>query len=87
MFQSKLLIKIISRSLFDVCCCGKRNRLKKSNDKKESPMTAPHILDRCDTDVFSIICGFFLVFATLSVTNASAERSFSSLRRLKIYGI
>lgn len=53
--------------------------------RKELSITALEILTMCDKDAFPLIHEFVLVLATLPVTNASAERSFSSLRRLKTY--
>ncbi|CAH1100927.1 unnamed protein product [Psylliodes chrysocephalus] len=59
--------------------------VQEKEQQKELPITALEILARCDKDAFPIIHEFVLVLATLPVTNASAERSFSSLRRLKTY--
>ncbi|XP_049816476.1 uncharacterized protein LOC126263425 [Schistocerca nitens] len=53
--------------------------------QKELPTIALDILARCDNDAYPIIHKLLLVLATLPVTIASAERSFSSLRRLKSY--
>jgi hypothetical protein len=53
--------------------------------EKERPTTALEILDTCDKDAFPLIHEFITILSTLPVTNATAERSFSSLRRLKTY--
>ncbi|XP_061706345.1 zinc finger MYM-type protein 1-like [Cydia pomonella] len=53
--------------------------------EQELPATAVDILAGCNKDAFPIVYNFICILATLPVTNASAERSFSSLRRLKTY--
>ncbi|XP_049771331.1 uncharacterized protein LOC126143445 [Schistocerca cancellata] len=63
-------------------------REKRNQEKvrqQELPTIALDILARCDKDAYPMIRKLLLVLATLPVTTASAERSFSSLRRLKTY--
>lgn len=51
-------------------------------DKPKSPLRA---LESCNKDFFPNIHALLLIFATLPVTTATVERSFSTLRRLKTY--
>jgi hypothetical protein len=59
--------------------------IQEKERQKELPITALDILARCDKNAFDLIHEYVLIRATLPVTNASAERPFSSLRRLKAY--
>jgi hypothetical protein len=47
------------------------------------PNSALDTLIKCDKEIFPLINIFFTVLTTLPVSVASAERSFSSLRRIK----
>lgn len=49
------------------------------------PNTALDALEACDTDIFPTIHAFLKILSTLPVSVASAERSFSTLRRLKTW--
>ena len=49
------------------------------------PGTALDALNACDADLFPIIHTFLTVLASLPVSVATAERSFSTLRRLKTW--
>ena len=51
----------------------------------ELPDTAVESLVVCDTDFFPNLSVLLHIAATLPVTSASAERSFSALKRLKSY--
>ncbi|XP_053547017.1 52 kDa repressor of the inhibitor of the protein kinase-like [Bombina bombina] len=55
------------------------------SQKKEIPQTVLEVLDVCDQDLFPTIRSLLLVLATLPVSVASAERSFSTLRRVKTW--
>ncbi|XP_064471819.1 52 kDa repressor of the inhibitor of the protein kinase-like [Ornithodoros turicata] len=56
---------------------------EKWKTQTEVPGTAVEALDKCDREVFPLIRTLLQVLATLPVSVASAERSFSTLRRLK----
>ena len=58
---------------------------KRWADKVDCPDTAIDALAVCDTDFFPNIGRLLQITATLPVTSASAERSFSVLKRLKTY--
>lgn len=58
-------------------------REKSRNKKKTIPATALEALDECDEEIYPLLNQLLSIFATLPVSVASAERSFSSLRRLK----
>ena len=49
------------------------------------PQTAAEGLAACDQQAFPLIHTFLIILFTLPVSTASAERSFSSLRRLKTW--
>jgi hypothetical protein len=49
------------------------------------PNSALDTLIKCDREIFSLINMFLTVLTTLPVSVASAERSFSSLRRIKTW--
>ena len=49
------------------------------------PQTAADGLAACDQQAFPLIHTFLTIFLTLPVSTASAERSFSTLRRLKTW--
>ena len=49
------------------------------------PATALHALEQCSPNFYPNIHRLLTVLATLPVTTASAERAFSTLRRLKTY--
>lgn len=59
--------------------------LQEKQREVELPRTALDILAKCDKNAFPLIHELVTIMATIPVTNASAERSFSSLRRLKTY--
>ncbi|KAL1444888.1 hypothetical protein MTO96_006838 [Rhipicephalus appendiculatus] len=52
---------------------------------EEMPKCATQALKQCNTNLFPNISTLFKILATLPVTAAAAERSFSTLRRLKTY--
>jgi hypothetical protein len=59
---------------------------KWNREEKESlPKTAISALEKCDKDYFPNMFNILKLLAVLPVSVASAERSFSSLRRLKTY--
>ncbi|XP_025192639.1 52 kDa repressor of the inhibitor of the protein kinase-like [Melanaphis sacchari] len=62
---------------------AKWNRVKMNNGK--IPETALEVLDVCDVDMFPAIHTLIHILATLPVSVATAERSFSTLRRLKTW--
>ena len=47
------------------------------------PSTAIEALEKCDKDVYPVIYKLLQILATLPISNATAERTFSTLRRLK----
>jgi len=51
----------------------------------EIPTSALETLRKCDVDIFPTIHTYLRVFCTLPVTNASSERSFSYLLRIKTW--
>lgn len=55
------------------------------NKHLDLPDTAIDVMEKCDTTIYPRIYAFLQILATLPVTNASAERSFSSLRRLETW--
>lgn len=62
---------------------AKWNRVKMNNGR--IPETALEVLDVCDVDMFPAIHTLIHILATLPVSVATAERSFSTLRRLKTW--
>ena len=58
---------------------------KRWTKQAELPDTAVETLVVCDTDFFPNLSVLLHIAATLPVTSASAERSFSALKRLKSY--
>lgn len=62
----------------------KKWMLKKS-EHCDLPDVAIDVLNECDTIIYPRIYVLLQILATLPVTNASAERSFSSLRRLETW--
>ncbi|CAN7977104.1 unnamed protein product, partial [Ixodes persulcatus] len=70
---------------------GAELRLWKAKWKRESeggatvPSTAIGALGMCDDEVYPSVKKFLYLLATLPVSVASAERSFSTLRRLKTW--
>lgn len=57
----------------------------KWQNNEERPSTILSALDECNVSLFPKIYTLLKVLATLPVTTASAERTFSSLKRLKSY--
>lgn len=51
--------------------------------KDTLPKTVMDALDTCDIDLFPIVHKLLHILATLPISNASAERSFQSLKRIK----
>lgn len=49
------------------------------------PKTAVETMDQCDADVYPNIKRLLHILATLPVSVATAERSFSTLKRLKTW--
>ncbi|XP_049769534.1 zinc finger MYM-type protein 1-like [Schistocerca cancellata] len=76
---------IASLMLRDEMLLWREKRNQEKVRQKGLPTIAVDILARCDKDACPIIRELLLVLATLPVTTASAQRSFSSLRRLKTY--
>jgi len=58
-------------------------RLK--NDSNVVPETAVAALEACDKTTFPLIYTFLSILVTLPVSTASAEKSFSTLRRVKTW--
>jgi hypothetical protein len=54
-------------------------------DGKQLPANAIETLEQCNADFYPNVHKLLTILATLPVTTASAERSFSTLRRLKTY--
>ncbi|KAK3909764.1 52 kDa repressor of the inhibitor of the protein kinase, partial [Frankliniella fusca] len=54
-----------------------------TKDFLQLPQSSFDVLKCCDNDVYPVIHKLLSVLTTLPVSNASAERSFSALRRLK----
>ncbi|KAK3915755.1 52 kDa repressor of the inhibitor of the protein kinase [Frankliniella fusca] len=59
--------------------------LRHKDQKKVIPSTCIGSIDECDADLFPIIRELLLVLLALPSSIATAERSFSTLRRLKTY--
>uniref|UniRef100_A0A8C5QC55 52 kDa repressor of the inhibitor of the protein kinase n=1 Tax=Leptobrachium leishanense TaxID=445787 RepID=A0A8C5QC55_9ANUR len=55
------------------------------SNQKDIPQTVLEVLDLCDQDLFPTIRSLLLILATLPVSVASAERSFSTLRHVKTW--
>ena len=51
----------------------------------EPPETSIDALNQCDAGFYPRIYQLLQIFATLPATSASAERSFSAMRRIKTY--
>ncbi|XP_050540280.1 uncharacterized protein LOC126904918 [Daktulosphaira vitifoliae] len=62
----------------------KWNREKIENNLINS-ICVTKILANCDEEIFPLINRLLTVFITLPISNASAERTFSTLRRLKTW--
>ena len=54
-------------------------------DFKNLPESSGAVLQECDEEVYPIIHSLLLILTTLPVSSATAERSFSALRRLKTW--
>lgn len=54
-------------------------------NEKEIPKTALEAFEKCDSEIFPIVHNLFQLLLTLPATSATAERNFSSLRRLKTW--
>lgn len=54
-------------------------------DNGALPEDAIAAIDACDAEVFPLISGLLKILATLPSSTCTAERSFSTLRRLKTY--
>lgn len=52
-------------------------------NKKITSCSALELLDHCDDEVFPIVTTLLKILVTLPISSCSAERSFSSLRRIK----
>jgi hypothetical protein len=52
---------------------------------KDLPKNAIDALQKCNTSIFPSTFKLLQILATLSVTTANSERSFSTLKRLKTY--
>nr|CAH7716378.1 unnamed protein product [Callosobruchus chinensis] len=51
----------------------------------DSERTALQMLKVCDKDIFPQLHTLLRIFITLPISNASPERTFSTLRRLKTW--
>lgn len=60
-------------------------RVNKNDGRSKIPKTALEVLEVCDKDMFPTINSLIHILATLPVSVATAERSFSTLRRLKTW--
>ena len=58
---------------------------REGDEPFELPDTASNALDECDREIYPIIHSLLHVLLTLPVSVATAERSFSTLRRLKTW--
>lgn len=58
---------------------------KRWEDRTLKPETAVDALRECDANLFPNVATLLQIFGTVPVTTSSAERTFSSLRRLKTY--
>jgi len=54
-------------------------------DQSKLPSSPPQALIQCDEEVFPNIFRLLKIVATLPMTTCEAERSFSALRRLKMF--
>lgn len=57
--------------------------LKWEKEPNIGPRSALDLLNKCDKDIYPIIQILLRILITLPISNASAERTFSTLRRLK----
>ncbi|XP_063230714.1 52 kDa repressor of the inhibitor of the protein kinase-like [Bacillus rossius redtenbacheri] len=55
------------------------------SESTEVPQSVMKALNSCDKDVYPLIHKLLHILATLPISNASSERSFSALRRLKTW--
>jgi hypothetical protein len=62
-----------------------RWRYKWKSESSHSPSNAIDALSHCHPNIFPNIRRLLQIMATLPVSTATAERSFSTLRRLKTY--
>lgn len=53
--------------------------------EKKIPQTIYNLIENCDSDMYPNVRKFLSILATLPVSVATAERSFSTLRRLKTW--
>lgn len=60
-------------------------KLKLEREKGQESHSAIHFFKMCDMDLFPCIHFLLKIFITLPYSNASAERTFSSLRRIKTW--
>ncbi|KAJ8892805.1 hypothetical protein PR048_005386 [Dryococelus australis] len=58
---------------------------RRDQKTKEIPMTVREVLDDCDTDMFPTICVLVQILCTIPGSVATAECSFSILRRVKFW--
>ena len=56
---------------------------KKWGRQLTDPSTAIEAIENCDKDVYPVIYKLLQILATLPISNATAERTFSTFRRLK----
>lgn len=63
----------------------KWKRMYMNGSRAMIPETALKVLEMCDIDMFPTIHNLVHILATLPVCVATAERSFSTLRRLKTW--
>lgn len=62
---------------------AKWKRLRQSSPKQAFPTCLMNIIKECDRELYPTINGLLRVLATLPVSVATGERSFSTLRRVK----
>lgn len=79
--SEKTLEIILEGELCHWICFWQEEKNKISN----IPETVLEVLDVCDSDILPTIRSLLHVLATLPVSIASAERSFSTLRRTKTW--
>ena len=60
-------------------------KLKWERQPNIGPIDGMFLLKNCDKDIYPAIHFLLKMFVTLPISNASAERSFSSLKRLKTW--
>ncbi|XP_040275821.1 52 kDa repressor of the inhibitor of the protein kinase-like [Bufo bufo] len=78
-------LRIVETLLQGEICLWLTKWKRELSQNNEIPQTVLEVLDVCDKDLFPTIRSLLLILATLPVSVASAERSFSTLRRVKTW--